>query len=127
MGKSPEHVERITQRNGFHSINFSATSESYIDSFSNTETPKQVSLHLANGDRSTDFLCVLPAVCGDPGGHPTGNQQLALAGICLGLHDHNRLCWRAARLPTIVMRLNSNRRRKHGSYRGDFQKVRARI
>ena len=52
-GKSPEHVQRITKRNGFHSINFSATSENYIDSFSNTKTPKQVSLHLANGEHVT--------------------------------------------------------------------------
>lgn len=52
-GKSPEHVQRISKRNGFHSINFSATSESYIDSFSNTKTPKQVSLHLANGEHVT--------------------------------------------------------------------------
>jgi dipeptidyl-peptidase-4 len=52
-GKSPEHVQRITKRNGFHSINFSATSENYIDSFSNTQTPKQVSLHLANGEHVT--------------------------------------------------------------------------
>ncbi|WP_442871851.1 S9 family peptidase [Colwellia sp. 75C3] len=52
-GKSPENVQRITKRNGFHSINFSATSESYIDSFSNTKTPKQVSLHLANGEHIT--------------------------------------------------------------------------
>ncbi|MFQ3265088.1 MAG: dipeptidyl-peptidase-4 [Colwellia sp.] len=52
-GKSPENVQRITKRNGFHSIKFSATSESYIDSFSNTKTPKQVSLHLATGEHIT--------------------------------------------------------------------------
>ncbi|WP_019029467.1 S9 family peptidase [Colwellia piezophila] len=52
-GKSPEHVQRITTRNGFHSISFSATTDSYIDSFSNTNTPKQVSLHRANGEHVT--------------------------------------------------------------------------
>ncbi|WP_057830577.1 S9 family peptidase [Colwellia sp. TT2012] len=52
-GKSPEHVQRITKRNGFHNINFSATGESYIDSFSNTKTPKQVSLHSATGEHLT--------------------------------------------------------------------------
>jgi len=52
-GKSPENVDRITQRNGFHSINFSATNNSYIDSFSNIETPNQVSLHLSNGEHIT--------------------------------------------------------------------------
>ncbi len=48
--KSPEHVARISKRNGFHDINFSKDSKSYIDSFSNISTPKQVSLHQANGD-----------------------------------------------------------------------------
>jgi dipeptidyl-peptidase-4 len=52
-GKSPEHVERISNRNGFHSINFSKDSKSYIDSFSNISTPKQVSLHQANGEHIT--------------------------------------------------------------------------
>ena len=52
-GKSPENVQRISQRNGFHSISFSATSDSYLDSFSNTQTPTQISLHAANGDHIT--------------------------------------------------------------------------
>jgi len=52
-GKSPEHVARITKRNGFHSISFSKDSKSYIDSFSNISTPKQVSLHQANGEHVT--------------------------------------------------------------------------
>ena len=52
-GKSPEHVARISKRNGFHSINFSKDSKSYIDSFSNISTPKQVSLHQANGEHMT--------------------------------------------------------------------------
>jgi dipeptidyl-peptidase-4 len=52
-GKFPENVQRITKRNGFHNIRFSKTSESYIDNFSNTKTPKQVSLHKANGEHIT--------------------------------------------------------------------------
>jgi len=52
-GKSPEHVARISKRNGFHNINFSKNSKSYIDSFSNISTPKQVSLHQANGEHIT--------------------------------------------------------------------------
>ena len=52
-GKSPEHVQRITKRNGVHSISFSRTADSYINSFSNTNTPKQVSLHKANGEHIT--------------------------------------------------------------------------
>jgi dipeptidyl-peptidase-4 len=49
-GKSPEHVARISKRNGFHNISFSKDSQSYIDSFSNINTPTQVSLHQANGE-----------------------------------------------------------------------------
>jgi len=52
-GKSPEHVARISKRNGFHSINFSKNSETYLDSFSNINTPKQVSLHKADGEHIT--------------------------------------------------------------------------
>jgi len=52
-GKSPEHVARLSKRNGFHNINFSNDGKSYIDSFSNINTPKQVSLHHANGEHIT--------------------------------------------------------------------------
>ncbi|MGL1959133.1 MAG: S9 family peptidase [Colwellia sp.] len=52
-GKSPEHVMRISKRNGFHSVSFSNDSNSYIDSFSNISTPKQVSLHQASGEHIT--------------------------------------------------------------------------
>ena len=52
-GKSPEHVARISKRNGFHSISFSKDSKSYIDSFSNISTPTQVSLHQADGEHIT--------------------------------------------------------------------------
>ncbi len=51
--KSPEHVAIISKRNGFHSISFSKDSKSYIDSFSNISTPKQVSLHQSNGEHIT--------------------------------------------------------------------------
>jgi len=56
-GKTPEHVQRLTKRNGFHDITFGATSSenglNYLDSFSNIATPKQVSLHQANGEHVT--------------------------------------------------------------------------
>jgi dipeptidyl-peptidase-4 len=48
-GKSPEQVQRISQRNGFHNISFSQKSGTYIDTFSNINTPTQVSLHANNG------------------------------------------------------------------------------
>jgi len=52
-GKSPEQVQRLSKRNGFHQISFSANGSNYIDSFSNINTPKQVSLHQANGNQLT--------------------------------------------------------------------------
>lgn len=52
-GKSPEHVARLSKRNGFHSITFSRDGQSYIDSFSNISTPTQVSWHQANGEHIT--------------------------------------------------------------------------
>jgi dipeptidyl-peptidase-4 len=52
-GKSPEHVVRVTKRNGFHSIVFSEDNQSYLDTFSNISTPQQVSLHQANGEHLT--------------------------------------------------------------------------
>jgi dipeptidyl-peptidase-4 len=52
-GKSPQQVQRISQRNGFHSIRFSKKSDTYIDSFSNINTPTQVSLNAVNGEHIT--------------------------------------------------------------------------
>ncbi len=52
-GKSPEHVVRISKRNGFHSIVFSKDHNSYLDRFSNINTPPQVSLHKSTGERLT--------------------------------------------------------------------------
>ncbi len=52
-GKSPEHVVRVSKRNGFHSITFTHDSSRYLDSFSNITTPKQVSLHQASGEHIT--------------------------------------------------------------------------
>jgi len=52
-GKSPEQVQRLSKRNGFHQINFAGNGNNYIDSFSNIDTPKQVSLHQSNGKQLT--------------------------------------------------------------------------
>ncbi|MEI6895728.1 MAG: S9 family peptidase [Colwellia sp.] len=52
-GKSPEHVQRISDRSGFHDISFSDSGGSYIDKFSNITTPTQVSLHSTNGEHIT--------------------------------------------------------------------------
>ncbi|TYK65989.1 S9 family peptidase [Colwellia echini] len=50
-GKFPEQVQRISERNGFHYVDFSENSQNYIDKFSNTSTPEQVSLHTADGEQ----------------------------------------------------------------------------
>jgi dipeptidyl-peptidase 4 len=52
-GKSPEHVARVSKRNGYHSITFASNSQSYLDSFSNISTPNQVSLHKSDGEHVT--------------------------------------------------------------------------
>ena len=52
-GKSPEHVAKVSKRSGSHYINFAGNGKSYIDSFSNISTPKQVSLHQSNGKHIT--------------------------------------------------------------------------
>lgn len=52
-GKSPEHVVRITKRNGFHNIVFAGNMKTYIDKFSNIQTSSQVSLHKINGEHVT--------------------------------------------------------------------------
>ncbi|PCI60680.1 MAG: S9 family peptidase [Gammaproteobacteria bacterium] len=56
-GKSPEHVVRVSKRNGFHSIIFakrvSYGEQNYIDKFSNITTPPQVSLHKSTGEQIT--------------------------------------------------------------------------
>lgn len=44
-------LNKISQGNGSHSISFSQDASVYVDSFSTTNTPQQVSLHKANGDK----------------------------------------------------------------------------
>lgn len=43
--------EKISKREGWHGITFSATGESYIDRFSAPSTPTQVSIHNLSGER----------------------------------------------------------------------------
>ncbi|MEW5250015.1 S9 family peptidase [Microbulbifer sp. 2201CG32-9] len=45
--------QRISSRAGMHSITFAKDASGYIDSFSSTGTPPQVSLHSADGQRLT--------------------------------------------------------------------------
>ena len=48
--KSPEHVVRVSKRNGFHQISFTKNNQFYLDKFSNISTPSQVSMHLVTGE-----------------------------------------------------------------------------
>jgi len=46
-------IERISQRAGTHSISFSQDASIYVDNYSTTNTPPQVSLHRADGTQIT--------------------------------------------------------------------------
>ncbi|WP_082897223.1 S9 family peptidase [Thalassotalea crassostreae] len=48
-GKAPEHVIPLTKRGGFHQITFAADKQTYIDNYSNINTPWQLSLHNVSG------------------------------------------------------------------------------
>jgi dipeptidyl-peptidase-4 len=53
VGLAGGPVTKITQRSGFHEISFSDDASVYVDSFSTTNTPQQVSLHKADGKQLT--------------------------------------------------------------------------
>ena len=50
---SNNKLKRISQRSGFHNIVFSQDASVYIDSYSTINSPAQVSLHRADGERIT--------------------------------------------------------------------------
>lgn len=52
-GKSPEHVVRVTKRNGFHDIVFANDNKTYLDKYSSIATLPQVSLHQVTGEHIT--------------------------------------------------------------------------
>jgi dipeptidyl-peptidase-4 len=49
--QTPEAVHRVSTRNGWHDITFDDAGEVYLDLFSSTEQPPQLSLHSADGER----------------------------------------------------------------------------
>ena len=49
--RTPEAVHRISTRNGWHDITFDDAGEVYLDLFSSTGQPPQLSLHSADGER----------------------------------------------------------------------------
>ncbi len=50
----------------------------------------------ADGHWPADFLRLLPAMCGNARGYSSRDQQLALAAVCVGVYDSDRLPGRAA-------------------------------
>ena len=48
-----EKVERISSRDGYHSVSFASDASIYVDQFSTANRPPQVSLHQANGEQIT--------------------------------------------------------------------------
>ncbi|MBU8923044.1 MAG: S9 family peptidase [Bacteroidales bacterium] len=64
-GSNAEKPQRLTSRDGVHRIEMADDCSSYIDNFSNTDTPSQVSLHRADGTRIT-WLEENPLVEGHP-------------------------------------------------------------
>ncbi|MDX1353288.1 MAG: S9 family peptidase, partial [Thiomicrorhabdus sp.] len=48
---SNSEIQKISKRSGFHEIEFAKDGQTYVDNFSTINTPPQVSIHLANGDR----------------------------------------------------------------------------
>ncbi len=51
--KQPQKISKISKRDGFHSITFSKDASIYLDTYSNTAQPPQVSLHKASGKMLT--------------------------------------------------------------------------
>ena len=48
---SPEIVSRMTRRSGWHNVRMDANARVFVNTFSSTEQPPQLSLHSADGER----------------------------------------------------------------------------
>ncbi|MEX0915353.1 MAG: S9 family peptidase [Wenzhouxiangellaceae bacterium] len=49
--ETPEAVHRVSRRNGWHDFSFDSAARTYLDTFSSTDQPPQLSLHSADGER----------------------------------------------------------------------------
>ncbi|MGY6630341.1 MAG: S9 family peptidase [Wenzhouxiangella sp.] len=49
--RTPEAVHRISRRSGWHSIRMDASARVFVNQFSSSEQPPQLSLHAADGER----------------------------------------------------------------------------
>jgi len=48
---TPEAVHRVSRRDGWHEVTFDSAGRTYLDTFSSTDQPPQLSLHSADGER----------------------------------------------------------------------------
>jgi len=48
---TPEAVNQVSGRNGWHEVTFDGAARTYLDTFSSTDQPPQLSLHSADGER----------------------------------------------------------------------------
>jgi dipeptidyl-peptidase-4 len=48
---TPEAVQKVSRRTGWHQISFDGAGRKYLDLYSSTEQPPQLSLHSADGER----------------------------------------------------------------------------
>jgi len=49
--ETPEAVHRVSHRNGWHDVSFDRSARTYLDTFSSTGQPPQLSLHSSDGER----------------------------------------------------------------------------
>ncbi|MFU8878402.1 MAG: DPP IV N-terminal domain-containing protein, partial [Wenzhouxiangellaceae bacterium] len=49
--ETPEAVHKVSRRSGWHEVSFDGAGQRYLDVFSSTEQPPQLSLHSADGER----------------------------------------------------------------------------
>jgi dipeptidyl-peptidase-4 len=49
--RSPEAVSRVSKRSGWHEVNMDRQARVYVDTYSNSEQPPQLSLHNVDGQR----------------------------------------------------------------------------
>ncbi|PKL95960.1 MAG: S9 family peptidase [Gammaproteobacteria bacterium HGW-Gammaproteobacteria-8] len=48
---TPEAVQKVSRRTGWHQVSFDGAGRNYLDLYSSTEQPPQLSLHSADGER----------------------------------------------------------------------------
>lgn len=93
--ETPAAVHRVSRREGWHEIEFDANARTYLDTFSSTSQPPQLSLHSADGERlhwlvENRIDADHPYAAYQPGHRPTGFGHIEAA-------DGQRLYYRMIR------------------------------